>query len=298
MSTNTPHRDNSTLLTQGSPFHAATDRANTPVINGGKGGQHGFTPDTYAYVSEHPHIMGQGWCFVMASPELFDKLPGGKYLHVLTKSWFETRARQWQGPTDRTELDFGDITFSGRTLSVPIGGTRTLGPISFQGYDVAGEPYTMLHNIWVKWLGNDPDLKAPRAVLLEDPGDLLIDKRSATLLMFNTTENMRDISHAALCMAVMPRSTHEINIRRNKEESGVMTDLNMEYTSCTEMDTLAVRDLARTFLKKLPLFNNQGTSIPKGFGERTATIESLKDVGIMEQMKAKASTVANKDFMI
>lgn len=298
MSTNSPHRNNKTLVSKSSAFHTATDKKDSVVLDGTQGGQFGFAPDSYAYVSEHPHIDQQGWCVVMATPTIFSKLPGGAYLHALTKSWFETRARTWQGPTDRTELDFGDVQWAGRTLSVPTGGTRTIGPISFQGYDVVGEIYTNLHSIWVKWAGHDVDIKAPRAILLSNPGDLLIDERSSTLLMFNTTENLRDISHAALCMAVMPRSTVEVGIRRNKDESGPMRDINMEYTSCTEMDTLAVRELARTFLKKLPFYNNHGTAIPKGFGERTAVLESLRDTGIMEQMKEKASKVKNKDFMI
>ncbi|AUR80993.1 virion structural protein [Vibrio phage Aphrodite1] len=295
---NQPHRGNKTLLSESSAFFTNTDRDNRPTLDGTQGGQYGFAPDSYAYVSEHPHIDQQGWCFVMSTPSVFSRLPAGNYLHALTKAWFETRARTWQGPTDRTELEFGDVRWSGRTLSVPTGGTRTLGPISFQGNDVAGEVFTNLHSIWVKWAGHDTDIGAPRAVVLDDPGDLLIDERSATLLMFNTTENMRDIAHAAITMAVMPRSTVEVGIRRNKDEAGQIREINQEYTGLTEFDTLAVREVARTFLKKLPLYNNIGASIPAGFKDRTAVLESLRDVGIMEQMKDRASQVKNKNAMV
>lgn len=298
MASNQPHRGNKTLLSQSSAFFTNTDKGVRPTLDGTQGGQYGFAPNSYAYVSEHPHIDQQGWCFVMSTPTLFSKLPAGNYLHALAKAWFETRARTWQGPTDRTELEFGDVRWSGRTLSVPTGGTRTLGPISFQGYDVVGEPFTNLHSIWVKWLGFDPDLAAPRAVVLSQPGDLLIDERSATLLMFNTTENMRDIAHAAMSMAVMPRSTVEVGIRRNKEEAGQIREINMEYTALTEFDTLAVREVARKFLKKLPLYNNIGSSIPSGFADRTATLNSLRDVGILEQMQAQSKTVKQKNAMV
>ncbi len=72
----------------------------------------------------------------------------------------------------------------------------------------------------------------------------------------------------------------------------------MEYTALTEFDTLAVREVARKFLKKLPLYNNIGSSIPSGFADRTATLNSLRDVGILEQMQAQSKTVKQKNTMV
>lgn len=300
MATNNGHRYNETLLSSSDSFFRGTDRSpkRTVLDPAKRGGQHGWAPNTYEYVSEHPHIDQQGWVFLLSSPELFDRFEFGKYLHSLTKSMFETRATQWQGPTEKYDTSFAEQKWGGRTMSVPSGGSRTLGPFSLQLIDVVGEPYTSLIRIWNLWLGHDTDLGYPRLVLLDNlrPGDILIDKRSASVICFNTTEDLQDISHAALIVGMMPRGTVEVGIRRNKDEEGQIRNINVEFTGLIEFDTMYVRQTARKFMAKLPFFNPDARRAEAGFVEPTATVQSLRDVGIYEQMKREAAKTSGNEM--
>lgn len=301
MATNTGHRYNNTQVSSSDPFYAGTDRApERTVLNGGeRGGGHGWAFNTYEYVSEHPHIDQQGWLFTLSTPGFFSKFKFGRNLHSLLKSAFETRSISWQGPTEKYDFDFADQKWGGRTMSVPQGATRTLGPFSLKLIDVMGEPYTSLFRIWGLWGIHDPDLGYPRMVLFDDleNGDMLIDNRSASVICFNTSEDLRDISHASMIVGMFPRSTVEVGIRRNKDESGQIREINMEFTGLIEFDTKYVRETARKFLKKLPFFNPDARRADNGFLEPTATVKSLREVGIVEQMKRESAKVDDPQYI-
>lgn len=298
MSTDSPHRGNDTLVSGSSAWFDAYGVQNRPVINAAEtGGQYGWAPNIYQYVSEHPHIQQQTWAFMLSSPSFFSKLPAGTLLNSLAKSWFETRSRQIDGLSHRIELEFAEQRFAGRVFSVPSGGQRTLGTLSVQGVDVEGEVYTKMHNTWVVWGGYDPDIGAPRLVTLDDPGDMLIDQLSASLILFEPTRNMRDIAHACLAVGVMPRNTVEIQMRKNRDEAGQMRDINMEYTALMDFDTEAAIEIARTFLSRMPMYNPSGRAAEAGFTSPTATLSALTETGILEQMTKEAAKVTNPNYL-
>lgn len=298
MSTNTPHRDDGTLVSTSDAWYTAFD-VNTarPVLNGGEGGQYQWAPNIYAYVSEHPHVQQQTWCVLLSSPSFFSQLQAGSMLHSLCKSFFETRSRQIEGLSERIEVEFAEQHFSGRTMSVPAGGTRTLGQISHQAVDIEGEVYTKLFKTWVLWGMNDPDLGHPRLVTLDNPGDMLIDTISASAIYFEPTRNMKDIAHAVLAVGMMPRNTVEIQMRKNKDEAGQMRDINMEFTALIDFDTDAAVSIARTMLSSMSLFNPAARRATTGFTTPTATLTSLTNVGVLQQLAQQAALVNNTNFI-
>ncbi len=297
MATNAPHRDNATLVPSSAAWFDAQGIQDRPVVNPSKGGQYGWAPDTYAYVSEHPHVQQQTWCVLLSSPAFFSKLPAGQMFHSLCKSWFETRSREISGISERIEVEFAEQRFSGRTMAVPSGGTRTLGQISHQGVDPEGEVFTKLFRTWVLYGLNDPDLGHPRLVTLDDPGDMLIDQISASMIYFEPTRNMRDIAHAALVVGAMPRNTVEIQMRRNREESGQMRDINMEFTGLIDFDTEAAIGIARSMLSRMSTFNPSARVAPAGFSTPTSVLSSLTDTGVLNQLATQASRVSNPDYL-
>lgn len=297
MATNAPHRFNDTLISQSDPWIKAQNIGNRPAVNPSEGGQYDWAPNIYAYVSEHPHVQQQTWCVLLSSPSFFSKLPGGQRLHSLAKAWFETRSREISGLSERIEFQFAEQQWSGKTFSVPSGGTRTLGQLSHTGVDPEGEEFTKLFRTWGLYGINDPDLGHPRLVIVDNPGDMLIDQISASAIYFEPTRNMRDIAHAALVVGMMPRNTVEIQMRRNKEEQGQMRDINMEFTGLIDFDTEAAINIARSMLSKMSMFNPAAQAAPVGFANVSATLTSLTDTGLMNQMAAQAARVTNPDYL-
>lgn len=295
--TNLPHRGDTTLLGASDPFVQAMDMENRTVINGQEGGMYGWAGNAFEYLSAQPHVSQQAWCIVLSTPALFSKLPGGPQLHALCKAFFENRSQSFEGLRDSTEIQFGTMEWTGHRLSIPTGATRSLGQVTHTAYDVEGEPFTKMIKSWSQWALMDPEILNAKAVLLDDPGDLLLDDISYSAIYFEPTRNMRDIAHAAIVVGGMPINTVPIELRRNKSEENQIRQIQMEFTGVVEFDTLAVKQIARQMLSLLPLYNPDAVSAPPGFMSRTATLESLKSSGTIERMSESKATVVNEEYM-
>lgn len=297
MSTNTPYRDGKTLLTASSPFVQAMNQQNRTVLNAPIGGQYGIAPNNFRFVNEHPHIEQNGYCFLLSTPTLFNKLPDPTFLHSLTKSLFENRSRTFEGLTSKITWDFADQTWGGGArLSVPVGATQQLGAVSHSLVEVEGEVYTNLIKIWGTYGLEDPKLLRPKAITLDDPGDLLIDSISCSAVYVTPTRDHKDVAHSALIVGIMPKDTPQIEIKKNQDTKS-MRELNIEFTGLIEFDTYASYEIGLSFLKRLKPYNPDGRRAPAGFGQRTAILETLRDVGNIEQAAEQARTVVNPLFM-
>jgi len=288
---NYPHRGTDTLLPSSDAFVQALDLAARPVINAEKGGQYGWAGNVFEYLTAQPHVSQLGWCIMLSSPAGFSRLPGATQLHSLCKSWFENRSQSFEGLRNSIEFSFGTMEWTGHVLSIPTGATRSQGQVSHTGYDVEGEVFTKMFDIWGRWLVMDPEIQNAKMVILDDPGDMLLDDQSASCIYFEPTRNMKDIAHAAIVVGIMPRNNVPIEIKRNKSEENQIRQIQMEFTGLVEFDTLAVKQIARQMLKLLPLYNPDAIAAPQGFQDRSAAVKSSKS-GTIERMVEQKATIA------
>lgn len=295
--TNLPHRGDSTLLGASDPFVQAMDLQNRTVVNANEGGMYGWAGNIFEYLSAQPHVSQQAFCIVLSTPAAFSRLPGGSQLHALCKAFFENRSQSFEGLRDSTEISFGQMEWTGHRLSVPTGATRSLGEVTHNAYDVEGELFTKMLKVWSQWLVMDPEILNAKLVLLDDPGDMLLDETSYSAIYFEPSRNMRDIAHAALLVGGQPKNTVPIELRRNKAEENQIRQIQMEFTGVVEFDTYAVKQIARQMLSLLPLYNPDAIAAPPGFQQRTATLESLSDSGTIERMTQERASVVNRDYM-
>lgn len=297
MSTNYPHRTDQTLMSKSDAFVSAFDLTRRAVVDGRPGGQYGWAANTFEYVSSQPHVQQQAWCIILSTPALFSRLPGGQQLHSLCKSFFENRTRRFEGLSDRTEINFGEMKWTGHTMSMPVGATRSLGTITHTAYDVEGESFTKMFKTWSQWCLMDPETGYPKAVTLRDPGDLMLDEISASAIYFEPSRNFRDVTHAQLVVGIMPRSTVPIEMRRDKDEDGQIREISMEFTGLIESDTWAAKQIARRMMSQMQLYNSDGREAPPGFMDRTATVKSLTESGTIERSITEARKVAQPNYM-
>jgi len=279
------------------PFVTALDLSKRPVINGEEGGMYGWAGNIFEYLSAQPHVSQQAFCIVLSTPAMFSRLPGGDRLHSLCKAFFENRSQSFEGLRDQTEIQFGVQEWTGHKLSIPTGATRTLGPVTHTVYDVEGEPFTKMLKIWSQWGLMDPEILNAKLVLLDDPGDMLLDETSYSAIYFEPTRNMRDIAHAALVVGGQPTNTVPIELKRNKAEENQIRQIQMEFTGVIEFDTYAVKTIARNMLALLAMYNPDAIDVPAGFDKRTAVLESLTNSGTIERMINASATVVDPNYM-
>lgn len=295
--TNLPHRGDATLLGSSDPFVQAMDMERRTVVNANEGGMYGWAGNVFEYLSAQPHVSQQSFCIVLSTPAAFSRLPGGSQLHALCKAFFENRSQSFEGLRDSTEISFGQMEWTGHRLSVPTGATRSLGEVTHNAYDVEGEVFTKMLKVWSQWLVMDPEILNAKLVLLDDPGDMLLDETSYSAIYFEPTRNMRDVAHAALLVGGQPKNTVPIELKRNKAEENQIRQIQMEFTGVVEFDTYAVKQIARQMLSLLPLYNPDAISAPPGFQQRTATLESLTNSGTIERMTQERASVTNANYL-
>lgn len=300
MSTNTPHRDNKVLLPGNSDFQRAFDIGNTPVINAANGGQYGFAPNNFRYVQEQPYVSQRPYCVMLSTPSAFSAMPGGKELHGLLRAYMETRSRNWSGLTVRTSVDYHDITWAGgATLSFPVGSTRQFGTISHNALDPEGEPFSKLFDAWISYLLNDPVIHHPKIITLNYGGELLLDEISGSSVYFEPTRNWQDVRHAAIVLAQMPKEGPQYEFSYDVDSpSGKVREINTEFTGLIEFDTYAAKEIARSVMKRMPMYNPSGRAAPAGFKQPTATLQSLRDGGLTEMMAEEKKNVTKPNYLV
>lgn len=294
--TNLPHRTSETLLPTSDPFVQAMDMGDRPVINPIQGGQYGWSGNVFEYVSTQPHVSQQAWCIVLSTPAGFSRLPAGDQLHSLCKSFLENRTRIFEGLSDQTVINFADMRWTGHRMAIAVGAQRTLGAVTHTGYDVEGEPFTKMFKVWQEWLVMDAEVLNAKMVILDDPGDMMLDETGYSAIYFEPTRNFRDIAHAAILVGGQPTQNVKIDLKRNKDEDNVIRDIAMEFTGVIEFDTYAVIDIARQMLKLMPLHNPSATTAPIGFTQRTAIVEN-DPAGNIERMVDQASRIENPQYL-
>lgn len=302
MSSNYPHRTNEMLVPRNSPYYKSVDVGNQAVLNAANLGQHGFAANNFGYVNEEPYISERPYCVVLSTPAAFSDLPGGDIYHGVLRNFMETRTRKWSGVSSRTTTLYVDITWQGgQTLSAPSGASRQFGTISHEGLDLRGEQISTTFNIWQEYLLKDPVILHPKIITLNGgyTGDLLLDEISMACVYFEPDKTWKDVRRACVSLAMMIKDGPQFEMEYDVDSTaGKTRELSPEFTGLFEWNTYPAREIARNVMKRMPLYNPAGQGVPEGFGSPTATLESIKDNGLIEVMKKEASKVKNKDYMV
>lgn len=300
MASNLPHRNSSMLVPKSSDFYKNVDVGDQAMLNAAGGGTNGFAPNNYGYVQEEPYVSERPYCAVLSTPEAFSSIPGGDALHGVLRNVMESRTRSWSGVSSRTTTEFVEVTWQGgQTLSVPAGASRQYGSISHELIDLRGEQISRTIDIWQEYILMDPTIRHPKIITLGSySGDLLLDERSMSCVYFEPDPLFRDVRRACVVLAMMVKDGPQYEMAYSVDDTaGKMRELTLEFTGLFEWNTAAAKTIARNVMKRMPLYNPAGKSVPSGFEQPTARLNSLKDGGVVNLMEAEAKTVTNKSYM-
>lgn len=300
MASNLPHRTADMLVPRNSDLYKNVDVGNQAMLNAATGGQYGFAPNNYRYVQEEPYVSERPYCVVLSTPEGFSSLPGGDELHAVLRNVMESRTRSWSGVSSRTTTEFVDVSWQGgQTLSVPAGASRQFGSISHELLDLRGEEISRTVDIWQEYLLSDPAIRHPKIITLKDySGDLLLDERAMSCVYFEPDPTFRDVRRACVVLAMMVKDGPQYEMGYSVDDTaGKTRELTLEFTGLFEWNTAAAKTIARNAMKRMPLYNPNGKSVPKGFESPTARLEGLNEGGIVNLMADEAKQVTNAKYM-
>ena len=151
---------------------------------------------------------------------------------------------------------------------------------------------------WVQYLIHDPVILHPKAITLNYPGDLLLDETSMASIYFEPTRNFKEVRHAALVLAQMPRETPSIEMSFDIDQTaGRIREVNTEFTGLIEFDTYAAKQIAKAMMQRMPLYNPDGRDAPPGFKTPPATLQGLRDNGVQDLMQQEKKTVVRPDYV-
>lgn len=293
MASNYPHRTSDMLVPRNSEIYQMMDIGDQAVLNAATNGNHGYAANNFGYVQEEPYISERPYCVVLSTPEAFSNIPGGDALHGVLRNAMETRTRSFSGVSSQTTVQFAEVTWQGgQTLSVPSGATRQFGSINHNLYDLRGEEISRMIDIWQTYLLKDPVILHSKIITLDYSGDLLLDEISMACCYFEPDKNFKDIRRACVSLAMMPRNGPQYEMSYNVDDTaGQMRELSLEYTGLFEYNTHAAREIAKSCLKRLPIYNDSAKMAPEGFRTPTARLQSLSSGGIVNQMQQAAKSI-------
>lgn len=299
MSTNLPHRTADMIVPRNSDLYRNMDVGDQAVLNAATGGMHGYAANNFRYVQEEPYISERPYCIVLSTPDAFSGIPGGDLLHGVLRNVMETRTRSFSGVTSQTTTEYVDVTWQGgQTLSVPSGASRQFGTINHTLLDLRGEEISRMIDTWQEYLLKDPVIRHAKIITLDYAGDLLLDEISMACVYFEPDKNFRDIRRACVSLAMMPRTGPQYEMNYNVDDTAGQTrELSLEFTGLFEWNTHAAREIARSCMKRLPLYNPNGMLAPEGFRTPTARLEGLDNNGLAKLMAAEAKKVEKPAFM-
>ena len=300
MASNLPHRTSDMLVSKSSDFYRNVDAGDQAMLNAAGGGVHGYAANNYGYVQEEPYVSERPYCIVLSTPEAFSSIPGGDALHGVLRNVMESRSRSGSGGSSRTTTEFVDVTWQGgQTLSVPAGSSRQYGSISHELLDLRGEQISRTIDIWQEYILSDPTIRRPKIITLGSySGDLLLDERSMACVYFEPDTLFRDVRRACVVLAMMVKEGPQYEMTYSVDDTaGKTRELTLEFTGLFEWNTAAAKTIARNVMKRMPLYNPAGKSVPTGFGDVTSRLSSLKDGGVVNAMEKEAKSIDNKSYM-
>lgn len=300
MASNLPHRKSDMLVPRNSDFYRNVDVGNQAMLNAATGGMYGFAPDNYRYVNEEPYISERPYCVVLSTPEALSALPGGNEMHAVLRNVMESRTRSWSGVSSRTTIEYVDVSWQGgQTLSVPAGASRQFGSISHELMDLRGEQISRVIDVWQEYILVDPSIRHPKIITVKDyTGDLLLDERSMACVYFEPDPLFRDVRRACVVLAMMIKDGPQYEMGYSVDDTaGKARELTLEFTGLFEWNTAAAKEIARNAMKRMPMYNPNGKSVPAGFEGPTSRLEGLDEGGIVNLMTDQAKMVENSKYM-
>lgn len=268
-------------------------------VNLAKFGQFGWAtaPENWA-VNTHS-VSRQMELQVLQTPGAFRAVPGGERLIASWVALFETHCRTIDGLEIGYDYEYEETNFggSGQMYHDLTNIKRKQVNVKSTYRDYYGRPIFHFLNTYMQLVGMNAETKYPDLVtLLEEanrPTDYLNDQRAGIVLFWEPTPDHRRVENAVMVVNMMPKSTGSISMRRNMDEAGQLTDIDVEWTG-TAIFGSGIQGLAQTIMNNRSTMNSSPSLRPshlRGIGVDVAANSSGSNSDLLKKMSQDGTAV-------
>lgn len=265
----------------------------SPMLNLGHGGQHGFTPDYRVLASSIPYVRRNMQIRLLSAPAGFARLGADARVHEsMLKALIETYPKAVEGITSTLSAEFQStmIGGSGEEFEVAVD-TKIARTAPVFNYDEVGnkviQPY---FEWWHKTFRQNPFTKHPEIIhLVEDTSNYMEDEAGATVLFYETDITGKRIVDAWLSVNFSPKTFGQREAKRELTAAMELLSLSIEFTAVT-LSNNVVRGLAQTLLDETNLFGFDPNRLPVNNGVVAAGIKAATG-GFQDKINELAATM-------
>lgn len=227
-----------------------------PTTDLRQGGQNGYIPDYRTYLSNSAYVQRNVIPFLVEYPRGFDHLPDSEIWIGTLKALVETQALEISGLNGGITVQYVEnaIGSSGEMQEDFSQVTRERSVPSFTWVERQGRPVHLFFNGWIFYLIGHPDTQTPMINSIpmnaDKYFDFLPDFNSMTVLFVEPDPFQRRVIEAWLCVNMMPKSSGELNGKRDLPSAMTDRKIQVEFTAMTMM-SLGVNQFAQSLLDQL-----------------------------------------------
>ena len=225
-----------------------------PIVDLGRGGQHGHMVDYEAWCSSTPYIRTNLIARVITAPRGFDVLPNKEIWYAGLKAIIELHTKNISGLNSTLEVESIQQAMggAGEQIDAPVNVTRSKSEPSHSVDEKYGRPISEFLDGWIMNLIMDPETKYPN-VLKQDKvvvPDLLNDFFSCSVLYIEPDPTMRKCMHAWYVTNMYPQAgaTREGNFDLTGSKEDLSIDIS--FTGITQVG-IAVNNFGQLVLDSI-----------------------------------------------
>lgn len=225
-----------------------------PMVDLGRGGQHGHMVDYEAWCSSTPYVRQNLIPRVITAPRGFAKLPNPPMWYAGLKAIIELHTKTISGLNSTLEVESIQQAMggAGEQIDAPVNVTRSKSEPSHSLDEKYGRPVTEFLDSWIMNLIMDPETKYPN-VLKQDKvivPDLLNDFFSCSVLYIEPDPTMTKCMHAWYVTNMYPQAgaTREGNFDLTGSKEDLSIDIT--FTGITQVG-VAVNNFGQTVLNSI-----------------------------------------------
>lgn len=244
------------LMGAGKAYTRDIDRA---MLNLGKGGQNGWSPNLTEWQANQAYVSRPMHCILLEAPKMFSIMPDGPMWVASLKALFELHAYSIEGLNAelKVETDTHDVGGGGEKQHEVVNVTRETSTPKFTFIEKYGRPIQTFLDYWIRYGLMDPETKF--ALLSTVPGatsvkDMLADWYSATCLFIVPDPLHKTVDKAWITTNMFPTSTGQIIGKRDLKSGQEILTLDIEFPGISQYG-MGVNKFAQTILNGIMTTN-------------------------------------------
>lgn len=232
--------------------------ATAPMLDLSNGGQFGWSPNLYEWVSNQAYVRRNLICILLEAPTFFQIMPDPEKWVQCLKSLVELHPRTIEGFNAGLTVEYDEhpVGGAGEVQHEVIDVKRAHSEPVFTYVEKYGMPIQTFLSQWIRYGIMDPDTKFAMVGTLaaNRPTDMLSDWNSMTCLFIEPDPTHQFVQKSWITTNMKPKGTGEIIGKRDLTSASELLNLSVEFTGISQFN-LGTDTFAQLILNQINIVN-------------------------------------------